>query len=108
MKSAAVGAIQAIPVVLWLAYLVAINIAAFTVFAWDKHCARVGRWRVPESTLLTFAAVGGSPAMIAGQYVLRHKTWKQPFRTYLIAIAVIQVVALVALAFALVTGAFGH
>jgi uncharacterized membrane protein YsdA (DUF1294 family) len=88
------------PLILWAeAYLALVNLAAFTVFAWDKYCARNGMWRVAESTLLTLAAVGGSPAMIAGQYALRHKTWKEPFRTYLRIIAGLQAIALVTLSF---------
>jgi uncharacterized membrane protein YsdA (DUF1294 family) len=87
--------------VLWwtAAYLAVINLAAFSAFAWDKHCARKGMWRVPESTLLMLAALGGSAAMIAGQYGLRHKTWKEPFRTYLRAITLVQVSVLLALSF---------
>jgi uncharacterized membrane protein YsdA (DUF1294 family) len=87
-------------VLLWGAgYLALINLAGFLTFAWDKHCARNGMWRVPESTLLMLAATGGSPAMIAGQYALRHKTWKEPFRTNLRTIAVVQAIGLVALLF---------
>jgi uncharacterized membrane protein YsdA (DUF1294 family) len=80
-----------------IAYLLATNLAAFVIFAWDKRCAERGVWRVPERTLLMLAAIGGTPAMIAGQSVLRHKTWKEPFRTQLLGIAVLQMIALVAL-----------
>src|SRR5205814_9972032 len=100
---------QLTPLILWLAgYLALINLTAFSAFAWDKHCARKGMWRVPESTLLTLAALGGSPAMIAAQYALRHKTWKEPFRTYLRIIAGLQVLALVALSIPQVRDAFGR
>jgi uncharacterized membrane protein YsdA (DUF1294 family) len=85
---------------LWgLAYLALVNLAAFGAFAWDKRCARNGRPRVPESTLLTLAVVGGSPAIIAGQYALRHKTWKEPFRTRLRVVVALQVIGLAALSF---------
>lgn len=44
------------------------------------------------------AAIGGTPGAFIGQTVLRHKTRKQPFVTYLLLIAVAQVVGLIALA----------
>lgn len=81
------------------AYVLAINTLEFLAFAWDKHCARKGMWRISESTLLLLALIGGSVGAIAGQRVLRHKTRKEPFRTNLLVIAGLQVIALVALAF---------
>tara|TARA_R110000751_G_scaffold146094_7_gene249949 strand:+ start:191410 stop:191757 length:348 start_codon:yes stop_codon:yes gene_type:complete len=87
------------PIMLASAFLVAINLAGFLVFAWDKHCARQGRWRVKERTLLLLAALGGSIGIIAGQRILRHKTRKQPFRTYLAAIVIMQIVLLAGVMF---------
>lgn len=81
------------------AYVLAINALEFLAFAWDKHCARKGMWRISESTLLLLALIGGSLGAIAGQRVLRHKTRKEPFRTKLLVIAGLQVIALVALIF---------
>jgi len=78
------------------AYVLAINALAFVAFAWDKHCARNGMWRISERTLLLLALIGGSAGAIAGQRVLRHKTRKEPFRTNLMVIAGLQVIALVA------------
>ncbi|WP_394885732.1 DUF1294 domain-containing protein (plasmid) [Mesorhizobium sp. AaZ16] len=50
------------------AYVVVINMAGFLAFAWDKHCARNGLWRVPERTLLSIAAVGGTiGALVANE-----------------------------------------
>jgi uncharacterized membrane protein YsdA (DUF1294 family) len=80
-------------------YAAAINLASFLAFAWDKRCARKGMWRVPERTLLTLAAVGGSIGAVVGQRTLRHKTSKEPFRTYLLLIIVLQVAVAVALSF---------
>ena len=39
-----------------LIYLLAANVAAFLVFGIDKWKAVKGRWRIPEKTLLLFAA----------------------------------------------------
>jgi len=87
------------PIILALAFLVVINLTGFLLFAWDKHCARQRRWRVKESTLLLLAALGGSIGIVAGQKILRHKTRKQPFRSYLAAIVIMQIVLLAGVIF---------
>lgn len=78
-------------VAIWLA---AINIAAFAAFAIDKRRASEGvhrrTRRIPESTLLLLAALGGSIGAITAQQRLRHKTIKQPFATRLLAITGLQ------------------
>ena len=82
-----------------LVYGLGVNAACFLAFAWDKYCARNQMWRVSEQTLLLLAAAGGTPGAFAGRWALRHKTTKQPFVTYLRAIAAIQVILLVILSF---------
>lgn len=79
-------------------YLLAASLAAFALFAWDKWCAAAGRRRIPERTLLTLAAIGGTPGAIAGQRLLRHKTRKEPFRSRLLWIAGAQLVLIAVLA----------
>ena len=49
---------------LLIGYAAAINLAGWGAFAWDKLRARDGLWRIPERTLLTIAAIGGSPGAI--------------------------------------------
>ena len=56
-----------------LIYLLAANAVAFLVFGIDKWKAVKGRWRIPEKTLLLFAAAGGSPGALAGMFVFHHK-----------------------------------
>lgn len=72
-------------------YWVTVNLIGFALFGWDKSCASRGSRRVPERRLLMFAALGGAPAMLLGRSMLRHKTRKQPFRSYLNTIMCIQV-----------------
>lgn len=74
-----------------LAWLLGINIVAYTAFAVDKQRAVAGRRqhgvnRVPENALLGLALAGGSIGAVAAQQRLRHKTVKQPFANILLAI----------------------
>jgi uncharacterized membrane protein YsdA (DUF1294 family) len=71
-----------------------INVAAFFLFMFDKHCAQQRLRRVPESTLLLVALAGGTAGAIAGQQYWRHKTHKEPFRTTLFSIAGLHVLLL--------------
>lgn len=59
--------------------LLAVNIATFFSYAFDKSAAQQGRWRTPESTLHALAAAGGWPAAWLAQRALRHKSRKREF-----------------------------
>ncbi len=73
-------------------YLVLINAVAFALMLADKHKARKNLWRIPESTLLTAALVGGSLGAIAGMYAARHKTKHLKFSVGLPVILALQVI----------------
>jgi uncharacterized membrane protein YsdA (DUF1294 family) len=73
-------------------FIAVMNATAFVLFMLDKYLAEERARRVPESTLLLVALVGGSAGAIAGQQYWRHKTRKEPFRTMLFSVPVIQVV----------------
>lgn len=53
--------------------------------------------RIPEVTLLAFGVVGGWPGAIMGQQIFRHKTQKQPFKTWFLMSVVVNILATVAL-----------
>ncbi len=57
-----------------LAYLVIINAAGFLFMLIDKRKAQKNLWRIPERTLMTIAALGGSLGVLLGMQVFRHKT----------------------------------
>lgn len=57
-----------------LLYLLIINAIGFLLMLVDKLKARKNLWRIPEATLMTAAALGGSIGAIAGMYTFRHKT----------------------------------
>ena len=59
--------------ILWI-YLIGVNIVAFFLYGIDKRRAIKDRWRIPESTLLGIALVGGSVGAWAGMQMFRHKT----------------------------------
>jgi uncharacterized membrane protein YsdA (DUF1294 family) len=84
---------------LWFSpiYLALINLTTYFAFWLDKQRARQDGWRISESNLFFLALIGGSPAAIFAQQHLRHKTRKEPFRTCLLCIPVIQIGAFVAL-----------
>jgi uncharacterized membrane protein YsdA (DUF1294 family) len=73
-------------------YLVLINAVAFALMLADKHKARKNLWRIPESTLLTAALLGGSLGAIAGMYAARHKTKHLKFSVGLPVILALQVI----------------
>lgn len=64
------------------AWVTCVNLLTLAIYGADKLTARRGWSRVPEATLLVFGFVGGWVGAIIGQQVFRHKTQKQPFRTY--------------------------
>ena len=62
-------------VILWLTtYLAAMNLIGFLAMGIDKRKARKHTFRIPESTLLTVALLGGSAGTLMGMYLFRHKT----------------------------------
>ena len=62
-----------------LIYLLTINALGFWIMLDDKQRARKKRWRIPEATLLTVAALGGSAGCFLGMRLCRHKTRKPKF-----------------------------
>jgi len=74
-----------------LGYLILINAVAFLLMLVDKYKARKKLWRIPESTLLTAAALGGSIGALIGMYTVRHKTKHLKFTLGVPAILAAQV-----------------
>lgn len=62
------------------AYLVLVNAVTFLVYGIDKLKAKKGKWRIPESTLLLLAAIGGSLGAWLGMKVWHHKTMHKKFQ----------------------------
>lgn len=75
-----------------LIYLAAITLFTFIVYGIDKRRAKKGRWRIPESTLLLLAVIGGSIGAYLGMKVWHHKTRHKKFKYGIPAIIVVQMV----------------
>ena len=78
-----------------LAYLIAINIATFLLYGYDKLISSGDRLRVPELNLQALALLGGSPLALVAQKFFRHKTIKSSFQLVYWVIVLIQVGVLV-------------
>ena len=76
-----------------LLYLLIVNAAAFLLMLVDKQKAKKKLWRIPESTLLLSAAIGGSIGSLAGMYTFRHKTKHLKFTLGVPAILILQIAA---------------
>ncbi|HSR65173.1 MAG TPA: DUF1294 domain-containing protein, partial [Xanthomonadaceae bacterium] len=70
---------RALPPAVLLAYAIA-SVVTFLAYARDKHAAERGGWRTRESTLHTFALLGGWPGALLAQGLLRHKSSKAGFQ----------------------------
>ena len=81
------------PLVMWF---VLINVLTMAIYGADKMAARKGMRRVPEATLLAFGVTGGWPGAILGQQLFRHKTQKQPFKTYFMLSVILSIAAMAA------------
>lgn len=77
--------------------LLLINAAGLLVMLADKEKARKNLWRIPEATLLTVAALGGSIGVLAGMYLFHHKTRKPKFFIGVPLILTVQLIAVLLL-----------
>ena len=67
-------------VALLLSCIIGVNVITFVVYGIDKLKAKKGKWRVPETTLLLLAIVGGSVGAWCGVKVWHHKTMHAKFK----------------------------
>lgn len=74
-----------------LYYFVAINTITFLIYGIDKFKAKKNKWRIPESTLLLLAIIGGSIGAWLGMKVWHHKTMHKKFKYGIPFIIVLQI-----------------
>ena len=73
-------------------YILGINAITFIIYGIDKLKAKKGKWRIPESTLLLLAIIGGSIGAWFGIKVWHHKTLHKKFKYGIPLIVIIQIV----------------
>ena len=74
-----------------LYYLAVVNTITFIVYGIDKLKAKKRKWRIPESTLLLLAIIGGSVGAWCGVKVWLHKTLHKKFIYGIPLIVIIQI-----------------
>ncbi|WP_439568074.1 DUF1294 domain-containing protein [Sphingopyxis sp.] len=77
-----------------LYWLAAANGVAFGLMVADKRRAEAGARRISESTLLGWSWLGGAIGTYAASRIVRHKTRKQPFATWMITLCAAEIVLL--------------
>ena len=80
-----------------VAYIVIVNILAFSFFGIDKSAAIQQKQRIPNRVLLLTAVFGGSLGSLVGMYTFRHKTKKWYYTITVPVLLLIQIVAAVLL-----------
>ena len=83
-------------VIALLAVAAVMNVVAFCLMAYDKKCAKSGKWRVPEKTLFLAAACFGGLGGVLGMQLLRHKTQHWYFAVFFPIFLALQIAALIA------------
>ena len=78
--------------------LVVLNVISFSLMAYDKRCAKTGKWRVPEKTLFIATGCFGGLGGVLGMILCRHKTQHWYFRVFFPLMLAVQIVILVILA----------
>ena len=71
--------------------LLAVNIATFLLYGIDKYKAKKAKWRIPETTLLLLAVLGGSIGAWVGMLIWHHKTMHKKFKYGIPIIIILQV-----------------
>ena len=73
--------------------LLTLNLLTFIIYGIDTFKAKKSKWRIPESTLLLLAVIGGSIGAWLGLQVWRHKTQHKKFYIGIPMILTLQVIA---------------
>ena len=78
-------------------WIIAVSIASFITYGYDKSIAGRGVTRVPEIVLHLLTALGGTGGSFLGMQIFRHKTQKRSFRLIFWAIVAVQIVVIMLL-----------
>lgn len=82
-----------------LAYVSIISLVLFIVMFVDKSKAKKHAYRIPEKTLWILAIIGGAIGGVLGMQMFRHKTKHLSFAIGFPFLAIIQIAAIIYIAF---------
>ena len=82
------------PILIAAAVLLILNLISFGLMAYDKRCAKAGKWRVPEKVLFLATACFGGLGGVLGMFLCRHKTKHWYFRLFFPVMLAVQIVLL--------------
>ena len=75
-----------------LIYLAVVNLVTFFLYGIDKWKAKRSKWRIEESTLLWWAAFGGTIGALLGMKAWHHKSRHKKFTIGVPAILIAQLI----------------
>ena len=75
---------------IFLVFYIIMNLVTFILYGADKAKAKKGKWRIPEKTLILFAACFGGLGAFLGMKIFRHKTKHTSFRIIVPVCMIIQ------------------
>ena len=81
-------------IIIVIAVLALQNLVSFCLMAYDKRCAKAGKWRVPEKTLIIATACFGGLGGMLGMVLCRHKTKHWYFKVFFPLLLAAQIVLL--------------
>ena len=81
---------------IFLVFYIIMNLVTFTLYGADKAKAKKGKWRIPEKTLLLFAACFGGLGAFLGMKIFRHKTKHTSFKILVPVFMIIQFILIAA------------
>ncbi len=81
---------------IFLVFYALMTIVTFVLYGVDKAKAKKGKWRIPEKTLLLFAACFGGLGAFLGMKIFRHKTKHTSFKIIVPVSMIIQFILIAA------------
>lgn len=84
--------------IIFIVYILVINLIAFLLTYYDKKASKIGLRRVKENTLMLVALLGGSAAMYITMKMIHHKTRVSLFMVGLPFIFVVEMILVIFIA----------
>ena len=82
-------------IVIAVIILAILNLISFCLMAYDKRCAKTGKWRVPEKVLFLATACFGGLGGVLGMQLCHHKTKHWYFKVFFPVLLVVQIALLI-------------